>query len=70
MRHAPHQDQDITVRIQFHGGFGGTHTLETRNPVKVIRALQRRGVDYVSIYGFTTQPPRSQGGQYASSTRR
>jgi hypothetical protein len=64
MRHAPHQEQDITVRIQFHGGFGGTHTLETRNPVAVIRKLQARGVDYISVYGFTTQQPSPQGSQY------
>jgi hypothetical protein len=53
--HDIHVTSDLTWRIAWHSGFGGTHTVETRNPEMVVWAVRKHGADWVEVFGATNK---------------
>lgn len=54
----------MTWRIAWHSGFGGSRSIETRHPERLIRALRKKHCDWIEVVGATTQPPHSVGQQH------
>jgi hypothetical protein len=59
----------MTWRIAWHTGFGGTHSIETTHPERVVRAVRRQHADWIDIHGVTSAAPHSVGSQSRSANQ-